>query len=89
MSSPTSIINRFSSRRSNLREVFLADRLKEARGAKLKEKWNGDAINGEGLFVRERYRRLYQLLTNGNIEIRVVPKDHLFLHTHFGFYRCK
>ncbi|MGA8164314.1 MAG: phospholipase D-like domain-containing anti-phage protein [Waddliaceae bacterium] len=134
--SQTSFINRFSSRRSNLQEIFLADRLKEAcsykriagyfrssifelvgeelalvpdikvicnseldirdiyvskeaQAVKLKEKWNEGVVNGEGLFVRERYRRLYELLTNGNIEIRVVPKDRLFLHGKAGIIELK
>jgi superfamily II DNA or RNA helicase len=33
---------------------------------------------------RERYRRLYELLTSGRVEIRVVPKDRIFIHGKAG-----
>lgn len=33
---------------------------------------------------RERYQKLHQLFTNGNVEIRVVPKDRVFLHGKAG-----
>ena len=33
---------------------------------------------------RERYRRLHDLLTSGRVEIRVVPKDRVFIHGKAG-----
>ena len=38
----------------------------------------------EALLQRERYRRLHELLTSGRVEIRVVPKDRVFLHGKAG-----
>jgi len=34
----------------------------------------------EALLYRDKYKKLYELLRKGNIEIRVVPKDKVFLH---------
>ena len=33
---------------------------------------------------RERYRRLHDLLVSGRVEIRVVPKDRVFIHGKAG-----
>ncbi len=38
----------------------------------------------EALLHRERYRRLHELLTSGRVEIRVVPKDRVFIHGKAG-----
>ena len=38
----------------------------------------------EALLHRERYRKLHELLTSGRVEIRVVPKDRVFVHGKAG-----
>src|SRR5438132_1989619 len=50
----------------------------------LKERWNEAPSEVEALLHRDRYRRLYALLTSGRIEIRVVPKDRVFIHGKAG-----
>ena len=55
-----------------------------ARETALKERWNDAAPEVEALLHRERYRRLHDLLTSGRVEIRVVPKDRVFIHGKAG-----
>lgn len=50
----------------------------------LKEKWNEAVPEVEALLHRERYRQLHKLLSSGRVEIRVVPKDRVFLHGKAG-----
>jgi superfamily II DNA or RNA helicase len=57
---------------------------KHAREMALKEKWNTVTCEVESLLYRDRYRHLYELLTSGQIEIRVVPKDRIFIHGKAG-----
>jgi superfamily II DNA or RNA helicase len=57
---------------------------RRARETALKEAWNQASAEVEALLYRERYRRLYELLTNGNVEVRVVPKDRVFVHGKAG-----
>lgn len=57
---------------------------KMAREAALKEQWNRSSLELESVLHRDRYRRLYALLSTGNVEIRVVPKDRVFLHGKAG-----
>jgi superfamily II DNA or RNA helicase len=57
---------------------------RHARETALKERWNESAPEVEALLHRERYRRLHALLTSGRVEIRVVPKDHVFIHGKAG-----
>ena len=123
--------NRFSSRRASLDEVFLKDRLKNAksytriagyfrssilelageelgeldeirvvcnsevdfgdvevsrhvRDALLKERWNRDTTPTEVLFHKQRYTRLYDLLIDGRLHVRVVPRSKMFLHGKAG-----
>lgn len=57
---------------------------KHARDAALKERWNEVPSEVEALLHRERYRRLYELLSSGRVEIRVVPKDRVFIHGKAG-----
>lgn len=57
---------------------------KSAREIALKEHWNEMPAEVETLLYRERYRQLYQLLSSGRVEIRVVPKDLIFLHGKAG-----
>lgn len=55
-----------------------------ARDAALKEAWNDTSPATESLLYREKYRKLYDLLKKGNVKIRVVPKDRVFLHGKAG-----
>lgn len=55
-----------------------------AREAALKEVWNDVSPATEALLYRDKYRKLYNLLRKGNVEIRVVPKDLVFLHGKAG-----
>jgi len=57
---------------------------KHARETALKERWNEPSAEVEALLHRDRYRKLYDLLTSGRIQIRVVPKDRVFLHGKAG-----
>ena len=57
---------------------------KHVRDTALKERWNEAPSEVEALLHRERYRRLYVLLTSGHVEIRVVPKDRVFIHGKAG-----
>jgi len=57
---------------------------KHVRETALKERWNEAPCDIEALLHRERYRRLYELLTSGRVEIRVVPKDRVFIHGKAG-----
>ena len=50
----------------------------------LKERWNEAPFEVETLLHRDRYRRLHELLTNGRVEIRVVPKNRVFIHGKAG-----
>lgn len=57
---------------------------KHARESALQERWNAAPPEVEALLHRERYRRLAELLTSGRVEIRVVPKDRVFIHGKAG-----
>lgn len=57
---------------------------KHARETALKERWNEAPSEVEALLHRERYRKLHDLLTSGRVEIRVVPKDRVFVHGKAG-----
>lgn len=57
---------------------------KHVRETALKERWNEAPSEVEALLHRERYRRLYDLLSSGRVEIRVVPKDRVFIHGKAG-----
>ncbi len=71
-------------------ELDAADILisKHVRETCLKEKWNQTPAEVEALLHRERYKTLHQLLTSGRVEIRVVPKNHVFLHGKAGVIEC-
>ncbi|NNM63250.1 MAG: DEAD/DEAH box helicase family protein [Burkholderiales bacterium] len=55
-----------------------------AREAALKETWNEVSPAAEALLYRDKYRKLYELLRKGNVQVRVVPKDKVFLHGKAG-----
>ena len=57
---------------------------KHARETALKERWNEAPSEVEALLHRERYRRLHELLSSGRVEIRVVPRDRVFIHGKAG-----
>jgi superfamily II DNA or RNA helicase len=57
---------------------------KHARETALKERWNEAPAEVEALLHRERYRRLHDLLKSGRVEVRVVPKDRVFVHGKAG-----
>jgi SNF2 family DNA or RNA helicase len=57
---------------------------KNVRETALKERWNEAPSEVEALLHRDRYRLLHELLTSGRIEIRVVPKDRVFIHGKAG-----
>jgi len=57
---------------------------KHVREAALKERWNEAVPEVEALLHRERYKKLYDLLSSGKVEIKVVPKDRVFLHGKAG-----
>ena len=66
-------------------ELDLADFLiAGSRDTALKERWNQVDVAAEALLKQDRYQRLDQLLKAGNVEIRVVPKERLFLHGKAG-----
>ncbi len=50
----------------------------------LKERWNEAPAEVEALLHKDRYRQLYNLLISGRVEIRVVPKDRVFIHGKAG-----
>lgn len=59
-----------------------------ARQAVLLERWNDTDAELDSLLHRPRYQRLYDLLKNGNVEIRVVARtDAPFLHGKAGVIR--
>ncbi len=57
---------------------------KHVRETALKERWNEVAPEVEALLHQDRYRQLHDLLTSGRVEIRVVPKDRIFVHGKAG-----
>jgi len=54
----------------------------------LKERWNEAPSEVEALLHRDRYRRLHDLLISGRVEIRVVPKDRVFIHGKAGVFEA-
>ncbi len=66
-------------------ELDLADfQVATSRNTALKERWNEVDVAAEALLKQDRYRILDKLLHAGNVEIRVVPKERLFLHGKAG-----
>lgn len=57
---------------------------KHVRETAIKERWNEAPSEVEALLHRDRYRRLHDLLASGRVEIRVVPKDRVFIHGKAG-----
>ncbi len=66
-------------------ELDLMDfQVASGRAIALKERWNQVDVEAESLLQKDRYQRLDQLLKAGNVEIRVVPRESLFLHGKAG-----
>ena len=66
-------------------ELDLADfQVVTGRNTALKERWNKVDVEAEAILKKDRYQILDQLLQAGNVEIRVVPKERLFLHGKAG-----
>ncbi|BCG58099.1 phospholipase D-like domain-containing anti-phage protein [Paenibacillus sp. URB8-2] len=66
-------------------ELDLADfQMATRRSTALKEHWNEIDVEAEALLKKERYQILDKLLQSGNVEIRVVPRERLFLHGKAG-----
>ena len=57
---------------------------KHVRETALKGRWNEAPAEVEALLHKERYCKLHDLLTSGRVEIRVVPKDRVFIHGKAG-----
>lgn len=57
---------------------------KHVRETSLKERWNEAPAEVEALLYKGRYQKLHELLTSGRVEIRVVPKDRVFVHGKAG-----
>ena len=61
---------------------------KQAREQMLKERWNDVDDSVESFLRRPRYRRLYEILKRGNVEVRAVSRaDAPFLHGKAGAIR--
>jgi superfamily II DNA or RNA helicase len=66
-------------------ELDLVDfQVASRRSMEIKELWNGVDVEAAALLQKERYKRLDALLKAGNVEIRVVPRERLFLHGKAG-----
>lgn len=66
-------------------ELDLKDfQVASGRETALKERWNQVDVGAEAVLHQERYTRLDALLKAGNVEIRVVPRERLFLHGKAG-----
>tara|TARA_R110002126_G_scaffold146224_23_gene292201 strand:+ start:1451 stop:4174 length:2724 start_codon:yes stop_codon:yes gene_type:complete len=66
-------------------ELDLVDfQVATGRNSALKERWNEVDVAAEALLKQERYQLLDSLLKAGNVEIRVVPRERLFLHGKAG-----
>jgi superfamily II DNA or RNA helicase len=59
-------------------------RVAQLRDLSLRDKWNETPPEADAIFGRERYRRLYELLVRGTLEVRVVGRNALFLHGKAG-----
>jgi len=66
-------------------ELDMVDfKVASGRNTALKERWNKIDVEAEALLQKERYKKLDQLLQAGNVQIRVVPRELLFLHGKAG-----
>lgn len=72
-------------------EIDVADfQIANNRSTALKERWNKEVdVESEAILQKKRYQVLDALLKSGNVEIRVVPKERLFLHGKAGSIHYK
>lgn len=54
------------------------------RESAIKERWNQVDVGAEAVLHQDHYARLDALLKSGNVEIKVVPRERLFLHGKAG-----
>ena len=67
------------------RDITAADLSQRARDQAQVEKWHEQGDGLDAFLKRDRWRRLHELLTAGNVEIRVVARDNApFLHGKAG-----
>ena len=67
------------------RDITAADLSQRARDQAQVEKWHEQGDDIDALLKRDRWRRLHELLTAGNVAIRVVSRDNApFLHGKAG-----
>jgi superfamily II DNA or RNA helicase len=63
-----------------------AARTAEQQAMALREKWAERSPEAESVFGRDRYRRLYELLMRGNLQVRVVGRTNVaFVHGKAGY----
>jgi len=66
-------------------DIDLTDfQIASGRNTALKERWNQVDVEAEALLKKGHYQILDQLLQSGNVQIRVVPKERVFLHGKAG-----
>lgn len=66
-------------------ELDLADfQTATRRNTALKGQWNEVDVEAEAILKKERYQILDKLLHSGHVEIRIVPRERLFLHGKAG-----
>lgn len=69
------------------RDLHVATMAREVMNERLLGVWR-DVDPAQALLAGpERYRRLYELLTNGRLKVRVVPRDRVFVHGKAGVIR--
>lgn len=54
------------------------------RDSSIKQQWNKVDVGSEAILQQDRYALLDRLLKSGKVEIRVVPRERLFLHGKAG-----
>ncbi|MBM4285703.1 MAG: DEAD/DEAH box helicase [Deltaproteobacteria bacterium] len=57
---------------------------RHVRETALKERWNEASPEVEALLHRDRCRKLHDLLSSGRVEVRVAPRDRVFIHGKAG-----
>lgn len=65
-------------------DLDAADLMAAGGEAELKARWNEEDPGMASLLRREQYRRLARMLEQGNLEIRLVPGEKMFLHGKAG-----
>lgn len=72
------------------RDIAIGKASRLARETALKEKWNEGEEEVDSLLYRSKYKKLYELLKSGRVEVRVVSSaDAPFLHGKAGVIESK